>query len=148
MDEVSARDCGNLKLVVTSVSSDAHTWNLVYLHLLLGELGHDVTNLGACVPEDLLVQRCLELSPDLIVMSSVNGHGWSDGARAVGRLRAEPQLARTTTIIGGKLSIDGIQGGELRASLLDAGFDEVFDGEAGAVALVAYLDTVPRRLVA
>jgi len=141
----SYSDVGELRLVVTSVSSDSHTWNLVYLQLLLEEMGHQVTNLGACVPESLLVDRCRDISPDLVVMSSVNGHGWTDGARAVRALHAVPELARTPAIIGGKLSIDGPLGAELRESLLDAGFDEVFADDARPGALADYLATVRRR---
>jgi methylaspartate mutase sigma subunit len=103
------RDHG-LDVVVTSVSSDARTWNLVYLQLLLEELGHRVTNLGACVTTDLLVQRCADLSPDLVVVSSVNGHGWEDGIRAIEALRADGELPSVPAVIGGKLSIDGPQG--------------------------------------
>src|SRR5205823_4406136 len=98
---------GGLSVVVTSVASDSHTWNLVFLQLALEELGHRVVNLGACVPDELLVAECLRVRPDLIVVSSVNGHGFRDGTRLIGRIRACPELATTVVVIGGKLGIAG-----------------------------------------
>lgn len=120
-----------LAVVVSGLSSDAHTWNLVYLQLVLEELGHSVTNLGACVREDELAARCLAVQPDLIVLSSVNGHGYQDGLRAIAALRGCQQLMTTPVVIGGKL--DTVGGDPTTTGqLLDAGFDAVFI-EAGAI---------------
>ncbi|MFL6137210.1 MAG: cobalamin B12-binding domain-containing protein [Frankiaceae bacterium] len=148
MDDLHDRRAHALDVVVTSSSSDAHTWNLVYLQLLLEELGHRVTNLGACVPEALLVARCAELMPDLVVLSSVNGHGWRDGAGAVRALRANEQLTTIPAVIGGKLGIDGPQGAQRRQALVAAGFDEVFEGDCDPAVFAAYLAGVRRRRVA
>jgi methylaspartate mutase sigma subunit len=46
------------KFVVTSVSSDAHMWNLVFLQLLLEENGGEVVNIGACVPDEVIIEEC------------------------------------------------------------------------------------------
>ncbi|MEU5217485.1 cobalamin-dependent protein [Streptomyces sp. NPDC020807] len=116
-----------LDVVVTTMASDSHTWNLFFLQLLLEELGHRVTNLGACVPDELLVAECSRNAPDLIVLSSVNGHGFHDGLRVIAALRARPELARTTTVIGGKLGIAGSGAPARRRELLAAGFDGVFE---------------------
>ena len=100
----------SLTVVLSSLSSDAHTWNLVFLQLLLEEMGHRVVNLGACVPDEFLVAECLRHRPDALVISTVNGHGHIDGLRAIGRLRAEESLADMPVIIGGKLTVDGDAG--------------------------------------
>ncbi|MFE3324282.1 cobalamin B12-binding domain-containing protein [Streptomyces sp. NPDC059176] len=121
-----------LDVVVTTMASDSHTWNLVFLQLLLEELGHRVTNLGACVPDELLVAECRRIEPDLIVLSSVNGHGFHDGLRVIAALRACPALARTATVIGGKLGIAGSGDPARQQALLTAGFDGVFE-EGGSV---------------
>jgi methylaspartate mutase sigma subunit len=118
-----------LHTLVTSVSSDAHTWNLVYLQLLLEEMGHRVTNLGACVPDQLLLDHCRRYPPDLIVVSSVNGHGVADGARLVAAVRADATLAAIPIVIGGKLDTTGGEESTVRR-LRDAGFDAVFHGTA------------------
>ena len=114
-------------VVVSSVSSDSHTWNLVFLQLLIEELGFEVVNLGACVPDDLLVSECVSIRPGLVVISSVNGHGYQDALRVIERLRAHPQLARVPMVIGGKLGTSGGQSAEQVEDLLAAGFDAVFD---------------------
>lgn len=135
-----------LRVLVTSVASDAHTWNLVYLQLLLEEDGHRVHNLGACVPDELLVSECLRLRPDVVVISSVNGHGAIDGARAVAALRAQPELSGLPVVIGGKLGIDGPRGAAHTASLRGAGFDAVFEDGAGTAAFRTFLARTPGRV--
>ncbi|MER6030766.1 cobalamin-dependent protein [Streptomyces sp. NPDC001851] len=133
-------------VVVTSMASDSHTWNLVFLQLLLEELGYDVVNLGPCVPDDLLVSRCAALRPAFVVVSSVNGHGHQDGLRVIGAFRSHPDLAATPVAIGGKLGVagqDSARARELRA----AGFDEVFEEETDpATALAAFAASLPRAV--
>jgi hypothetical protein len=46
-----ATESDRRSIVVTSVSSDSHTWNLVSLQLLFEELGPRMSNLGACPPD-------------------------------------------------------------------------------------------------
>lgn len=135
-------DARGLAVVVTNVASDAHTWNLIYLQLLLEELGHQVTNLGACVPDDLMVGECRSLLPDLIVMSTLNGHGHRDGPRAVARLRACPELRDTPIVIGGNLDISGQENRGTSDALLTVGFDRVFHGNSGVVPFVEYVGSL------
>ncbi|XBP95094.1 methylaspartate mutase [Micromonospora sp. CCTCC AA 2012012] len=99
----------------------------MFLELFLQEQGRRVVNLGPCVPEELLVRHCRTDAPDLVVISSVNGHGWTDGLAAITRLRAEPDLAGLPVVIGGKLGLDGRDDADGVARLRDAGFDAVFD---------------------
>lgn len=120
---------GARRCVVSSTSSDSHTWNLIFLQLLLEETGYQVTNLGSCVPDQLLVDECRLDRPDLLVLSSVNGHGFHDGLRVVGQLRKEPDLEGLPIVIGGKLGIDGADQGAAR-QLLAAGFDAVYQDSA------------------
>ncbi|MBL3671391.1 cobalamin-dependent protein [Streptomyces sp. M2CJ-2] len=133
-------------VVVSSVASDSHTWNLVFLQLLIEECGYHVVNLGPCVPTALLEAELRAWQPALLVMSTVNGHGYRDGLSAVTRLRAHPELATTPMVIGGKLSISGTDSGERVGHLLAAGFDAVFDETAHSVASFRrFLTATPRR---
>jgi N-dimethylarginine dimethylaminohydrolase/methylmalonyl-CoA mutase cobalamin-binding subunit len=134
---VPATSAADLTVVVTSVASDSHTWNLVYLQMVLEELGHRVVNLGACVPDNLLVSECLRVRPDLVVVSTVNGHGFHDGMRMIGRIRAREELAATPVVIGGKLGIAGPAGRAGRDQLRAAGFDAVFEEGGGIAALTS-----------
>lgn len=131
-----------LSVVVSGLSSDAHTWNLVYLQLVIEELGHRVTNLGACVPDQELVHHCQTLVPDVIVFSSVNGHGFVDGSRVITLLRNTPELITTPVVIGGKL--DTVCGDPtITRRLLAAGFDAVFAEGSDIGAFRSFLATLP-----
>jgi methylmalonyl-CoA mutase cobalamin-binding subunit len=139
--DVSVR---NRTVLLSTVPSDAHTWNLVFLQLLLEEHGHEVVNLGPCVPIQHLRRVATTLRPDAIVISSVNGHGHLDGERLIRVLRADPELADVPAVIGGKLGIDG-QYDEARATgLLRAGYDAVITCGTAPSALTDFLSTVPR----
>ena len=134
----------DLKVVVTTMASDSHTWNLIFLQLLLEELGHRVTNLGPCVPDGILLAECRRREPDLIVLSSVNGHGFDDGLRVLAGLRSCPELQRTPVVIGGKLGIAGAQDGTARSQALRAaGCDAVFEGGGSVDAFLGYLTELP-----
>jgi len=131
-----------LSVIVTSLSSDAHTWNLVFLQMLLEEMGCRVTNLGACTPDEVIVRECLARRPDLIVVGTLNGHGLQDGLRLIGALRDRPGLVRTPVVIGGRLDTTGESGGRTATLLLEAGFDAVFDGAAGLGAFRSLVHTL------
>lgn len=136
---------GRGTVVVSSLASDAHTWNLVYLQLLIEECGYEVVNLGPCVPDELLVAECAALRPEMVVISSVNGHGHQDGLRAIRALRAHGPLVRTPVVIGGKLGTEGPEGAGRVRELTDAGFDAVFeDGQDPITAFRGFLSTVAR----
>jgi len=118
-----------LRVLVTSLPSDAHTWNLIFLQKYIEECGHDVVNLGSCVPAEELARACIRYIPDLVVISSVNGHGMADGLRVITYMRAVPELSGIPVAIGGKLSTTGQISTEQMEQLVAAGFDAVF-GEA------------------
>ncbi|MFJ9770749.1 cobalamin B12-binding domain-containing protein [Kitasatospora sp. NPDC101157] len=134
-----------LSTLVSGVVSDAHTWNLVFLQLYLEELGHTVANLGPCVPPELLADECVRRRPDLVVLSSVNGHGFQDGARMIRELRSRPELAALPVVIGGKLGTAGVADRERSAALMDAGFTAVFEDAQGARELQAFVGALPGR---
>lgn len=133
-------------ILLSTVSSDSHTWNLVFLKLLLEEHGYQVTCLGACVPDELLIGTALRQRPDAIVVSSVNGHGALDGARLVRALRSNPELASIPVVIGGKLGLIGSAGEAHARELLDAGFTAVF-GDTGGEELIDALAGLIRSTV-
>ncbi|MCG8914806.1 cobalamin-dependent protein [Actinokineospora sp. PR83] len=125
-------------VLLSSVSSDSHTWNLVFLQLLLEEAGHQVVNLGACVPDGLLIAEVGQRRPDAVVISTVNGHGRVDGARLVTALRSHPFAADLPVVIGGKLGVSGPDPATAE-HLLRAGFTAVFQDDAGPEHLIGTL---------
>ena len=120
------------RVLVSSVPSDSHVWNLIVLQLLIEEMGAEVVNLGPCVPVETLRQACREHRPDCVVISTVNGHGYFDGRQLITELRADDQLAGLPVVIGGLLHTGGGDTRAVRADLLACGFDEVFPVAGGA----------------
>ncbi|MEU5599328.1 cobalamin-dependent protein [Streptomyces sp. NPDC020298] len=132
-------------MIVSSVASDSHTWNLVFLQLLIEECGYDVVNLGPCVPDELLVSECLAHDPEMVVISSVNGHGYQDGMRVIELLRDRTELEETPVVIGGKLGTDGPEGVSRVLELTRAGFDAVFeDGQDPVADFRMFLEARPQ----
>ena len=132
-------------VLLSTVSSDSHTWNLVFLELLLVEHGYRVINLGPCVPDDLLIRSARKHRPDAIVISSVNGHGYLDGARVIRKLRRTAGLADLPVIIGGKLGTAGAPDMALTGDLIDAGFTAVFSDAADPAQLVLRIAELTTR---
>jgi methylaspartate mutase sigma subunit len=143
MDEIHL--ARSSRFIVTSVSSDAHMWNLVFLQLLLEERGGEVINLGACVPDDVILAECRKRRPHALVVSTVNGHGHLDGLRLIRRIRNDPELAGLRVVIGGKLGIRGAENARFSAELVAAGFDAAFESEAGLAEFDAFLRALEER---
>lgn len=135
------------RILLSGVSSDAHTWNLVFLQLLLEEQGCEVINLGACAPDELVIDSVRLHRPDALVISSVNGHGHLDGARMIRKLRADPEVGDVPTVIGGKLGIEGEGNAALADGLLQAGFTMVLTDSAAPDRLIGALDGIAARPV-
>lgn len=134
-----------LKILLTNVSSDSHTWNLVFMQLLLEYMGHEVFNLGACCPDELIIDRCEAEHFDLLVVSTVNGHGNIDGERLIRKLRARQDMAQPMAVIGGKLGIHGEADSSHLQRLLDAGFTAVFNAASSILQFEAFVKKISHR---
>jgi methylmalonyl-CoA mutase cobalamin-binding subunit len=146
----TAASAGRHRILLSTTSSDAHTWNLVFLQLLLEESGHEVLNLGSCVPDALLLETARNERPNAIVISTVNGHGHMDGVRLARLLRQDPDTAAVPMVIGGNLGTDGASSDHEVPSLLDAGFDAVFTARCDPTELpstLAALTPAPPRAI-
>ncbi|GAA4932471.1 methylaspartate mutase sigma subunit [Nonomuraea thailandensis] len=154
MHGIEAPESPRLTVVLAGTSSDSHTWNLIFLQLLLAEQGCGVVNLGPCPSDRMIVAECLRVTPDLIVLSSVNGHGRVDGARVVRLLRRLPAMEVVPIVIGGKLDIAGTAGtppaGQVEADgLTAAGFTAVFgDQDEDVRRFTRFVASVPARACA
>lgn len=126
-------------VLLATIPSDAHTWNLVYLDLLLTELGCRTVNLGACTPADLLRSAVAAHRPGLVVISTVNGHGWLEAPDLARRLRGAAGGADVPLVIGGKLGTEPAAAAGYARTVLAAGFDAVFDEDAPGADPAAFL---------
>lgn len=127
--------------LLTGVRSDSHTWNLAFLDLYLSEHGFDVLNLGATTSCDDVVRKVTQKNPDLLVVSSVNGHGLIEGREIAAALRAH-SLTYLPKVIGGLLSTDPSEEASVRAALQDEGYDAVFAGPESIADFSAYLNNM------
>ncbi|PMW98966.1 methylaspartate mutase [Pseudomonas sp. FW215-R2] len=114
--------------LLTTVPSDSHSWNLVFMEFLLNDLGYKVENLGPNTPMDEVVSRLNRNGSAIVVVSTVNGHGYLEGAELARRIRAETDHSEGL-YIGGKICTENDPQTIARHSetLRTAGFDEVFD---------------------
>ncbi|TQF02773.1 methylmalonyl-CoA mutase [Kitasatospora acidiphila] len=117
----------SFRCLLSTVESDSHIWNLVYLQKVLEENGAAVRNLGSCTPVDLVLTAVAESRPDLLVVSSVNGHGLH-GARVLLTALREAGL-ELPCVVGGKLTTAESDNDRVRRELLAHGYTDVFTGD-------------------
>ncbi|MDI1433379.1 cobalamin-dependent protein [Polyangium sorediatum] len=122
------------RAVLTTIPSDSHSWNLIFLELFLREHGYEVTNLGMCVPVEVTLEVCRREEPELVVVSTVNGHGYLEGAEIARAVRGEGVLAGVRLVLGGLIHSDPEIAEQQTARLCEAGFDHVYHGDAGVAA--------------
>ncbi|MFJ7326484.1 cobalamin B12-binding domain-containing protein [Streptomyces cyaneofuscatus] len=118
---------GRFRCLLTTVESDAHFWNLIYLEKLIQEHGAEVRNLGNCTPVDLVVEELAAYQPDLLVVSSVNGHGYYGARELLGRIHLAG--LDVPCVVGGKLTTSASDNDRVRRDLLAHGFTDVFVDE-------------------
>lgn len=121
------------RALLATIPSDAHMWNLVFLQLLLEEHGYEVHNLGQCTPVELVVAQALLLRPEIVVISTVNGHGHMDGPHVARALRDRVELSGSRIVIGGKMGVLGPANVSHAGALLLSGFDAVVEADAHSV---------------
>ncbi|MGW3263462.1 cobalamin B12-binding domain-containing protein [Streptomyces sp. NPDC001056] len=122
----------SFRCVVSTVESDSHIWNLVYLQKLLEEHGGLVRNLGSCTPVTEVLRGIEEHRPDLLVVSSVNGHGHHGARVLLGEIQRRG--LELPCVVGGKLTTSESDNDRVRRDLIAQGWTDVFTGE----------DAVPR----
>src|SRR5690554_313433 len=116
------------RCLVTTVQSDSHTWNLIYMQLLIEEFGATVINLGGCAPVAETISAIKQNNPDLVVVSSVNGHGYFQGKELIEKVTQKFPKRQSTFVIGGKLSTSVDNEPSIDNDLRSAGYDAIFQG--------------------
>ncbi|MGQ7270042.1 cobalamin-dependent protein [Marinobacter nauticus] len=129
-------------ILITTVQSDSHTWNLIYIQLVLEELGATVTNLGSCVPIEASVSEIGSCNPDLVIVSSVNGHGYYQGMELIKHARSVLAGRLPPIVIGGKLSTNTETNATIETDLVSAGYNAVFLGDEAIADFKNYLSSI------
>jgi methylaspartate mutase sigma subunit len=128
-------------VLLSTIESDSHSWNLVYMELLLTEQSFRVVNLGPCVPAHTTIAAIAEFGPDVVVVSTVNGHGYLQGKALALSIRESFKEQTPALVIGGKLCTSEIDK-SLTDELLAAGYDAVFVGSAAIPSFCRWLRAV------
>jgi methylmalonyl-CoA mutase cobalamin-binding subunit len=119
-----------LRCLLVTVESDSHMWNLTYIQKVLEEQGVVVRNLGCCTPVDHVVHQVKQWRPDVVVLSTINGHGYHGVRVLLERLQAAGSAV--PLVVGGRLSTTVADDTRIHADLLARGCAGVFVRE-GAV---------------
>lgn len=134
------------KVILTTIPSDSHTWNLIYMQLLLEENGFEVFNLGPCTSYEEVLQTCTEITPDLILVSTVNGHGYLEGKMLIEKLKQLPVIQDIPLYIGGKLSTDKNLSYLYAMELEMAGYTKVYYENEEVDDFVAQLHKIAKKV--
>jgi len=129
-------------VLLTTVPSDAHNWNMIFMQLLLEENGFTVINLGPCVPASLMASACLEHHPDAVVVSTINGHGFIEGKELITEAKKVACVAETPFFIGGKLSTDATLSHLYALELEQAGYRKAFASGADLESFLHHLEQI------
>lgn len=116
-----------MHILLTTIESDSHTWNLVVLQLLLQEQGHKVTNLGACVSPLEVIKQSNKLDISVIFVSTLNGHGSSEGITLAKQIKKQKKLKNIPLVIGGLLTTTNNISLQQIKELEDAGYSYIFN---------------------
>jgi len=116
--------------ILATIPSDAHNWNLIYMDLFLQEQGFKVANLGPCTPIDLLLDSCDKIAPELVVISTINGHGHIEAKDIIVQFQKKGLLERSDIYLGGKLSTDPRLSYLYAIELEEMGYDKVFSDQS------------------
>jgi methylaspartate mutase sigma subunit len=131
-----------LRFILATVESDAHTWNLVYLRQLLIEHGIEVINLGPCVTAETVIDSIRTQQPAAVVVSSVNGHGATQGRSLIRRAKAALGRHLPIMIIGGNLTTSNDSHASIERELMNEGYDAVFVGAAAVPRFREWLESM------
>jgi methylmalonyl-CoA mutase cobalamin-binding subunit len=114
------------RAILATLPTDCHTWNLIYLQLILEEMNYRVENLGPCTAAATLIRQMTKEAPDVIVISTINGSACHDAISLIHEIRRALPLLRIPVAIGGNLDL-GLDGEHVQcARLAAAGYDAVF----------------------
>lgn len=100
---LSGKETGHILLA--TVEGDIHNIGKDIFNTMLQCYGFTVTDLGEDIPPQHIVERALEIKPDIVGLSGLLTISYDAMKATVTQLRAvdDPEVAKTPTIIGGGL---------------------------------------------
>ena len=133
--------------LLTTTASDSHTWNLVYLQLLLHENAISTVSIGPCAAVDDVLAAITKIKPSAVVVSTVNGHGAVQVRELLASAQQTIGASMPPVVVGGKLTTRGMDGVEMEEEMMRAGASAVFLGEHAVPRFIRWLATFKQHCV-
>lgn len=124
---VAPAHSASLRVLIITTPSDVHSWNLVFLSLVVRDAGMTCRIVGPAPQLEEIKSGAVEFDPDIILVSTINGHGEFEATDVLLALR-EVCDADIPVLIGGILGVTQESMGRRRSVLLSMGYTEVFEG--------------------
>ena len=115
----------NARVLLCVIGDDIHSVANRLIEWGLREYGFDVWNLGVSCKPRVLVDACLEFTPNIVLIGSLNGEA-SDWAGDFMCLANSYSLQHIHFYLGGNLEINNFDREAVEARFIDIGFSRAF----------------------
>jgi len=116
---------GKVTLVMGVIGADVHAVGNKILEYAFNQAGINVINLGVMVSQEEYIAAAIETKADIIVVSSLYGHGEID-CRGFREKCDEAGLKGIPLYVGGNLVVGKTNFEEVEKRFLDMGFSRVY----------------------
>ena len=116
---------GKVTMVMGVIGADVHAVGNKILEYAFSQAGINVINLGVMVTQEEYIAAAIETNADLIVVSSLYGHGEID-CRGFREKCDEAGLKNILLYAGGNLVVGKTNFKEVEKRFLDMGFSRVY----------------------
>lgn len=112
-------------LVMGVIGADVHAVGNKILDVAFREAGYKVVNLGIMVSQDEFIKAAIETNADIILVSSLYGHGELD-CRGMREKCIEAGIGKIPMYVGGNLVVGKHDFAETEKKFKAMGFDRVY----------------------
>jgi len=112
-------------MVMGVIGADVHAVGNRILEYTFAEAGINVVNLGVMVSQEEYIAAAVETNADIIVVSSLYGHGEID-CRGLREKCDEAGLRKILLYVGGNLVVGKSNFDDVRKIFLDMGYSRVY----------------------
>jgi len=116
---------GKVTLVMGVIGADVHAVGNKILEYAFTQVGINVINLGVMVAQEEYIAAAIETNADIIVVSSMYGHGEID-CRGLREKCDEAGLKNIPLYVGGNLVVGKANFEEVEKRFLEMGFSRVY----------------------
>ena len=114
-----------ITIVIGVIGADVHAVGNKILNFIFTDAGFKVVNLGVMVTQKEFVEAAIESAADVIMISSLYGHGEID-CKGLREMCDEAGLKNIKLYAGGNLVIGKVNFEEVEARYKKMGFDRVY----------------------